>query len=160
MDGALRFHYGRWDWALLVVRVMNIIERLRSNEILPVCPYDRRSPDYWTTDDDAPCVICGTLNDSSTPDLCRGADTRVMAEAADAIAELIDALQRLRKGLDVVDPGRPLQYAQAMDVMRKFADAAVAKVTETPAASPDNPGPINTPAGIEAVGGSNGDPRS
>lgn len=65
-----------------------LVERLLSNAQLPVCPYDRRSPDYWTTPDDQPCVICGTLNDFSTPNLCRGADTRVMDEAAALILEL------------------------------------------------------------------------
>lgn len=37
-----------------------------------------------------------------------------------------DALTKLRKGLDLVDPARPLQYANAMDLMRKCADAALA----------------------------------
>ena len=26
---------------------------------LPVCPFDRRSPDYWTTANDKPCHVCG-----------------------------------------------------------------------------------------------------
>jgi hypothetical protein len=33
-----------------------LVERLRSAEPLPVCPYDRRSPDYLTTDNDAACT--------------------------------------------------------------------------------------------------------
>ncbi|MEY9506945.1 hypothetical protein ABIE87_006503 [Bradyrhizobium diazoefficiens] len=66
----------------------NIIERLRSNEPLPVCPFDRLSPHYWTMPDDKPCPICGQENTSEGPDKCRGADTRVMKEAADAIERL------------------------------------------------------------------------
>jgi hypothetical protein len=68
--------------------VSDIVERLRSNETLPVCPYDRRSPDYWTAPNDKPCVICGQENTSEGPDLCRGADTRIMKEAADEIERL------------------------------------------------------------------------
>jgi hypothetical protein len=68
--------------------VAAMVERLRSNEPLPVCPYDPKSPDYFSTDDDAPCVICGTENDPNAPNKCRGADTRVMAEAADMLTAL------------------------------------------------------------------------
>lgn len=39
---------------------------------------------------------------------------------------MFDALTKLRKALDLVDPSRPLQYADAMDLMRKCADAALA----------------------------------
>jgi len=66
----------------------DLVARLRSNELLPVCPYDPRSPEYWTAPDDAPCRICGQENTTEGPDKCRGADTRCMAEAADAIAKL------------------------------------------------------------------------
>lgn len=44
-----------------------------------------------------------------------------------AAPELLEALQKLRTALDLIDPSRPLQYAQAMDLMRKCADAAIAK---------------------------------
>jgi hypothetical protein len=64
--------------------VDSLIEKLKSP--LPVCPYDRRSPDYYTTPDDAPCKVCGGLPDG--PDLCRGADTRVMDEAAAELTRL------------------------------------------------------------------------
>jgi hypothetical protein len=66
----------------------DIVQELRSNAQLPVCPYDRRSPDYWTAPNDKPCAICGTLNDPDAPDKCRGADTRVMERAADEIERL------------------------------------------------------------------------
>lgn len=45
-----------------------LVARLRSD--LPVCPYDRRSPDYWTTPNDKPCVVCG--GEPEGPDKCRG----------------------------------------------------------------------------------------
>lgn len=66
----------------------DIVERLRSNEPLPVCPFDRLSPHYWTMPDDKPCPICGQENTLEGPDRCRGADTRVMKEAADEIERL------------------------------------------------------------------------
>ncbi|ASS55881.1 hypothetical protein [Rhizobium leguminosarum] len=66
--------------------MIDIVERLRSNEPLPICPYDRRSPEYWTTPDDEPCKFCGGLPDG--PDKCTGADTRIMSEAADEIERL------------------------------------------------------------------------
>lgn len=66
----------------------DIVERLRSSEPLPACPYDRLSPHYWTAPDDQPCAVCGGLNDPDAPDLCRGADTRIMGEAADLIEQL------------------------------------------------------------------------
>lgn len=80
-----------------------LVERLRSNEALPLCPYDRRSPDYWTTDDDAPCVVCGTLNEPDAPNLCRGADTRIMAEAADRIQTLEAALAAEREAWQPIE---------------------------------------------------------
>jgi hypothetical protein len=39
--------------------------------------------------------------------------------------DMLDALTKLRKALDLVDPSRPLQYADAMDLMRKCANAAI-----------------------------------
>ena len=72
-----------------------LLERLRSSEPLPLCPYDRRSPLYWVTDDKAPCTFCGTLNEEGAPDLCKGADTRLFSEAAQAI----EALAAERNGL-------------------------------------------------------------
>lgn len=66
----------------------DIVERLRSSEPLPACPYDRLSPHYRTAPNDKPCMICGGLNDPDAPDLCRGADTRIMGEAANEIERL------------------------------------------------------------------------
>lgn len=70
----------------------DIIARLRSSEPLPACPYDKLSPHYLTAPDDKPCAVCGGLNEPGAPDLCRGADTRVMSEAADIIEKLREAL--------------------------------------------------------------------
>lgn len=66
----------------------DLVERLRSSEPLPACPYDKLSPHYRTASDDKPCAVCGGLNDPDAPDLCRGADTRIMGEAADEIESL------------------------------------------------------------------------
>ncbi|MCL6653538.1 hypothetical protein A6R70_14700 [Agrobacterium rubi] len=64
----------------------DIVERLRSNQPLVICPYDSKSPEYWTTPDDTPCKFCGGLPDG--PDKCTGADTRIMGQAADEITRL------------------------------------------------------------------------
>jgi hypothetical protein len=66
----------------------DIVERLRSSEPLPACPYDRLSPHYRTAPTDKPCAVCGGLNEPDAPDLCRGADTRIMGEAANEIERL------------------------------------------------------------------------
>ena len=95
----------------------DLIERLRSP--LPVCPYDRRSPDYWTAPDDKPCVVCGGLNDTNAPNLCRGADTRVMDEAADALAKaqrLADALAVLMVAMK--NEGIAVAYRNATEEAR------------------------------------------
>ena len=63
-----------------------LIEALRSSATLPFCPYDRRSPEYWTAPDDKPCPVCGGLNEDGAPDLCRGADSRLFTRAAEALA--------------------------------------------------------------------------
>lgn len=76
----------------------DIVERLRSSEPLPACPYDKLSPHYRTAPDDKPCAVCGGLNDPDAPDLCRGADTRVMGEAADEI----EHLRKLNEKLHVI----------------------------------------------------------
>lgn len=57
---------------------------------LPVCPFDSRSPDYWTTPDDKPCHVCGG---TEAMDKCRGADLRCLDEAADVITRLANALE-------------------------------------------------------------------
>lgn len=76
----------------------DLVERLRST--LPVCPYDSRSPDYWTTTDDKPCVVCGQENTTEGPDKCRGADTRCMDEAADALEAQAAEIEWLKKERD------------------------------------------------------------
>lgn len=73
-----------------------LIEQLEANEALPLCPYDKRSPDYWTTPDDDPCKICGQINDLNAPNLCRGADTRLFKLAASRLASIRDALETER----------------------------------------------------------------
>lgn len=88
---------------------MDIVERLLSSEPLPVCPYDRRSPDYWTAPNDKPCTFCGGLNDPNAPDLCRGADTRVMGEAAreiDRLRALVMNIQALAERGFPIDPAK------------------------------------------------------
>ena len=67
-------------------RVKALVDRLRSP--LPICPYDQKSPDYYTAPDDKPCAVCGQINDINAPIVCRGADTRCMDQAADALTAL------------------------------------------------------------------------
>lgn len=81
----------------------DIVERLKSSEPLPYCPYDSRSPEYWTAPNDKPCKVCGGLNDPNAPDLCRGADTRLFKEAADEIERLREQNDRYRKALEVIN---------------------------------------------------------
>lgn len=45
-------------------------------------------------------------------------------------ADLLEALARNRKALDLIDPDRPLQYAHTMDLMRQDMDAAIAKASQ------------------------------
>lgn len=78
-------------------RIKALAARLRSP--LPVCPYDRRSPDYYTAPDDKPCVVCGQENTAEGPDLCRGADTRCMAEAATELEALSASKQAVEREL-------------------------------------------------------------
>jgi hypothetical protein len=72
----------------------DIVERLRSSEPLPACPFDRISPHYLTMPDDKPCPFCGQENTLDGPDKCRGADTRIMGEAANEIERLRAELKR------------------------------------------------------------------
>lgn len=66
----------------------DIVDRLRSSEPLPACPFDKISPLYLTMPDDKPCPFCGQENTTEGPDKCRGADTRIMGEAANEIERL------------------------------------------------------------------------
>jgi hypothetical protein len=68
--------------------VGELVKRLLSNEPLPICPFDRRSPEYFTTREDEPCKFCGQENTAEGSDKCRGADTRLLKEAADALTAL------------------------------------------------------------------------
>jgi len=79
--------------------VRGLLERLRST--LPVCPFDRRSPDYHRTSPEKPCHVCGGTEEV---DRCRGADTRCMSEAADLIEAQAAALaEAQRRNSDLAD---------------------------------------------------------
>lgn len=71
---------------MVEVKNETLVERLRSNAALPICPFERRSPEYYTTPNDQPCKFCGGLPEG--PDKCTGADMRIMLEAADEIERL------------------------------------------------------------------------
>lgn len=73
----------------------DIVERLRSSQPLPICPFDKKSPDYYTTPNDKPCKFCG--GEPEGPDRCTGADTRIMGEAADIIDRLRQLLSEAEK---------------------------------------------------------------
>lgn len=75
----------------------DIVERLRSSEPLPACPFDKISPHYLTMPNDKPCPFCGQENTLDGPDKCRGADTRIMGEAANEIERLRTELAGARK---------------------------------------------------------------
>jgi hypothetical protein len=102
----------------------DIVERLRSSEPLPACPYDKLSPHYLTAPADKPCAVCGGLNEPDAPDLCRGADTRIMGEAADTIDRLRAVLESLTK-----DPpptlDEPDTDAEVIIKMRQIAREAL-----------------------------------
>ncbi|HEY9219570.1 MAG TPA: hypothetical protein VIO94_16095 [Phenylobacterium sp.] len=74
-----------------------LVERLRSSARMQMCPYDRRSPEYLTTPDDEPCKFCGQLNDPDAPDVCTGADMRILIEAADALASKDEEIRDLKQ---------------------------------------------------------------
>lgn len=76
-----------------------LIARLERNEPLPICPFDRRSPVYWTTPDDKPCPFCGQENTADGPDKCRGADTRLFGEAAAALRSVDAEIKRLKEAI-------------------------------------------------------------
>ena len=92
-----------------------LVERLRASQPLPVCPYDRRSPDYWTTSDNDPCKFCGSINEVGAPDLCRGADTRVMGEAAEALIYLQAERDRLQAENEALWEAATSLLAQKVD---------------------------------------------
>lgn len=87
----------------------DIVERLRANQTLNVCPFDKLSPEYYATPNDKPCKFCG--GEPEGPDKCTGADLRIMGEAADEITSL-----RTR----ISDQGREL--AEARDALIWISD--------------------------------------
>lgn len=76
----------------------DIVERLKDNSTLVICPFDRKSPEYWSTPNDQPCKFCGGEPDG--PDKCTGADTRIMGEAANEITALRSELASLKAMCD------------------------------------------------------------
>jgi hypothetical protein len=76
---------------------LSIVERLRAR--LPICPFDPKAPKHDLEASD-PCPVCSDYGDERSKNLCRGADTRVMDEAADTIEELVEALKRLAESAD------------------------------------------------------------
>lgn len=94
----------------------SLIERLRSTAQLPVCPFDRRSPDYYTAgENNAPCTVCGGTEEV---DKCRGADTRIMEEAAARIETLEAAIESNTKALGFAQNGRCAAEVQ-VEALRK-----------------------------------------
>ena len=58
-------------------------------------------------------------------------ETQANAVLIAAAPNLLEALGKVRKALDLIDPSQPLQYALAMDLMRQCADAAIALALPT-----------------------------
>jgi len=99
----------------------DILDRLRSNATLVVCPFDKRSPDYYSTPNDKPCKFCGS--EPEGPDKCTGADLRIMEEAADEIATLRAEVSRLKDALGDSDGMENLDES-----IFKIADAQIANL--------------------------------
>ena len=81
----------------LVGELEAMLERLRAR--LPVCPFDPKAPKNELQPGDL-CPVCLDYGDERSKNLCRGADTRVMDEAADAIDTLLATLKAQRKALE------------------------------------------------------------
>jgi hypothetical protein len=126
----------------------DIVERLRTNQPLPICPFDQKSPEYWTTPDNEPCKFCGGLPDG--PDKCTGADTRILGEAADLIesirsraekaeAELLTMTRKFNGAVGLKEQQRMrAEYAEATceklaTAMEPFEKIATAILAEAPA---------------------------
>lgn len=67
-----------------------LVERLRVNATFPVCPFDRRSPDYGKDFTGKPCPVCGETEEPGS-NKCTGADTRIMIHAADRLSSVLEA---------------------------------------------------------------------
>ena len=112
-----------------------LIKRLREQGTLAVCPYDRRSPDYWTAPNDKPCPMCG--GEPEGPDKCTGADLRIMEEAADALAKADERERELEKVREALEPFRNAaaaiddQWSDEYPMMgtREFSDKPAVVVT-------------------------------
>lgn len=96
----------------------DIVERLRSSQPLPICPFDKKSPDYYTTPNDKPCKFCG--GEPEGPDRCTGADTRIMGEAADII-------DRLRQLLSEAENRERETLTQLSELAKKEAEELMDK---------------------------------
>lgn len=82
------------------MNALPICERLRAR--LPVCPFADGAPKH-TLEEGDPCPVCGDYGDERSKSLCHGADTRIMAEAADTIDDLYEALTELIDLNDAAD---------------------------------------------------------
>lgn len=81
-----------------MTEVEKMIAELRSNSTLAVCPFDKRSPDYWTAGEDGkPCTMCGAAEAIEDCNKCTGADLRLMVRAADALTALSAQLAAVTK---------------------------------------------------------------
>lgn len=65
-----------------------LIDKLRAP--LPPCPFSKYAPPHELEEHD-PCPVCGGLGTPDAENLCRGADTRIMDEAADALERIYPA---------------------------------------------------------------------
>jgi len=127
-----------------VGEVEGLVKRLLSNEPLPICPFDRRSPEYFTTREDEPCKFCGQENTAEGPDKCRGADTRLLKEAADALTSLSARLAECEQERDehkqtatwaadqMTNVRKELDYLRAANItpLIQRAEAAEARLAE------------------------------
>lgn len=140
---------------------MELVGRLESSAPLPICPYDRRSPDYWTTNDTDPCKFCGSKNEEGAPDLCRGADTRLFTEAAACIREMVEQRARLYDSVsngfydgfrDAINRSPwPDCYDYAAAKSADYAKSAMARIIAQQAADPSRRlNPLPPAPGAEA----------
>lgn len=104
----------------------DIVERLRSSEPLPACPFDRISPHYLTMPDDKPCPFCGQENTLEGPDKCRGADTRIMGEAADEIERLRGVFEQV-KTVCIDNATDTVRHDLALQFVGKLAEKALSR---------------------------------
>jgi hypothetical protein len=70
----------------------SLVERLRAR--LPICPFAEKAPKHDLEPTDL-CPVCLDYGDERSKNLCHGADTRIMDEAADRIKALEAGLRVL-----------------------------------------------------------------